>query len=115
MSALDRTTEAKIAFERTGGFLGATLSAKIDTRDVGPGEAGEIAELLRAADFFKLPSRIMPQQPGADRFAYRSRVESAGREHTIVTADGAVPVELEPLLEYLTRRAKASHAGRSAE
>ena len=60
----------RIQFERTGGFAGMRTVASIDSDSLPPGQAQELRELVDAADFFNLPSRIEDSGEGADQFQY---------------------------------------------
>ncbi len=97
----------RIHFERSGGFLGTTLSTTVDTATLPPEEANELGELLQDTHFFELPA-YLANEKGADQMSYRLTVETATQSHTVVTTDEGAPEELQPLLRQLTLLARRS-------
>jgi hypothetical protein len=95
-----------IDFERTGGFAGARLATTIHSEDLPAEEEGQLRDLIAAADFFQQPATSPGRAPGADRFQYKVSVEGDGRRHTIQVNEGAIPPELRPLLQWLTKVAR---------
>jgi hypothetical protein len=95
----------RIYFERSGGFLGTTLSTTVDTSTLPPEEANQLGELLQDTNFFELPP-VLAQEKGADQLSYRLTVETATQSHTVVTTDMDAPDELQPLLRQLTLLAR---------
>jgi hypothetical protein len=91
-----------VRFKRDGGFIPIPLSVEIDTASLPATEARQVEQLVEEANFFKLPATSMPRR-GADRFEYSITVEKGDKRHTVRTADGAVPEDLQPLLDYLTQ------------
>lgn len=99
----------KVYFERSGGFVGRTISVCVDTKELPPEEALKLLQLIEDTDFFTLP------EPGAmesavipDQMCYRVTVEVAGVQQTIETPDPNDPPGIEPLIEELTRWAHQS-------
>lgn len=97
----------RIHFERSGGFLGTTLSTTVDTATLPPEEANELGELLQETHFFELPPFLVDEK-GADQLSYRLTVETATQSHTVVTTDEDAPEALQPLLRQLTLMARRS-------
>jgi hypothetical protein len=97
----------RIFFERSGGFLGTTLSTTVDTATLPPEEANELGELLQETHFFELPP-ILAEAKGADQMSYRLTVETATQSHTVETTDEGAPDALQPLLRQLTLLARRS-------
>jgi hypothetical protein len=95
----------KILFERSGGFAGIGVHTAVDTDELPPQEADPLKEMVYGANFFELP-RELPANQGTDRFNYRVTVEDGDREHTVQLNGGAVPDDLQPLLQHLTRLAR---------
>lgn len=93
----------KVHFERTGGFAAFKLQASIDSESLPRSQAGKLSELLAKARFFELPSKLAAPSPGADRFQYKLTVESESEVRSVEASDGAIPPELRPLLDWLTR------------
>jgi hypothetical protein len=95
----------RIYFERSGGFMGTTLSTTVDTATLAPEEANQLGELLQETHFFELPP-VLAEEKGADKLSYRLTVETATQSHTVVTTDMGAPDELQPLLRQLTLLAR---------
>jgi hypothetical protein len=93
----------QIRFERTGGLVGRRIQGSIDSSSLSKPQARLLLELLDQSHFFDLPLKLESAAPGADRFTYRVTVETESGSHTVEANDAAVPVELRPLLNWLTR------------
>jgi hypothetical protein len=104
----------RVQFERSGGFGGIRLTAELDTdqlhvtygatrvqRALSPEEARHLERLVESSDFFALPARMPSAARGADRFQYVMAVESAGKRHTVQTADETAPAALKALIASL--------------
>ena len=89
----------RIRFVQSGGFAGLRRVATLDTGALPPKQARELEALVDRSGFFELPEKL--RAPGADRFQYTVTVESADRQHTVQVTDGAVPPELQALLDTL--------------
>lgn len=92
-----------IQFERTGGFAGLTQQTTIDSETLAPQEKQSLHSLVEAASFFELPGKISAPSQAADRFAYRLMIEAEGKSHTVEVSEAAVPEQLQPLIQHLTR------------
>ncbi len=92
----------RMSFERSGGFAGITMNKALDTANMPENEAQQLRQLVDAADFFRLPSKIASKGPQPDRFQYRLTLEDKGKQHTVEVGEQAVPGTLSPLLEWLT-------------
>ena len=59
----------KIHFERSGGFMGKSIHATVDTSTLPDPEAEALEEMLSEATFFALPAadEAEPQAPGIDQ------------------------------------------------
>ena len=93
----------RIHFERTGGFAGRKVQLTLDSTSLPPSQARHLRSLLARSHFFELPIRLRAQAVGPDRFHYRITVEENERSHTVEAAEAAVPAEMRPLLDWLTR------------
>jgi hypothetical protein len=81
---------------------GLRLTASVDTATLPAEDAAHILQLVEAAGLSEL-EHMPDQSPGADRFQYRLRIESARRgTRTATLSESAVPDRLRPLLEFLT-------------
>jgi hypothetical protein len=102
----------KIYFERSGGFMGRTVSTVVDTNELPPEEALKLLEILDDTDFFALPEEPgggPESAPGAaDQLCYKVTVEVAGVQHTVETSDIEAPPQLQPLFQELTQLARQS-------
>lgn len=100
----------KIYFERSGGFMGRTVSTVVDTNELPPEEALKLLEILEDTDFFTLPeepSSPLEQTSGAaDQLCYKVTVEVAGVQHTVETSDIEAPPQLQPLFQELSQLAR---------
>lgn len=95
-----------IQFERRGGFAGLRAGAALNTDSIPSDEADELLELINKADFFNLPEKFPVPKKGADYFQYRLTIETEGKKHTIEVSEPAVPVTLQPLLQFLLKYQK---------
>jgi hypothetical protein len=101
-----------VRFTRSGGFSGIRLTSQVDTASLPPDQADAVRRMVEGADFRNLPeTTTAPATRGADRFEYVVTVEEEGRQHTVRTTDAAVPDALRPLLDYLTKAARARGSG----
>lgn len=99
----------KIYFERSGGFMGRSVSTFVDTNQIPPEEALDLLVKVEDADFFGLP-----QMPGTelessvlpDALCYKVTVEVAGVKHTVETSENNAPPQLQPLLQELSQLAR---------
>jgi len=93
----------RISFERTGGFAGMKLQRVIDSKDLRPADAKQLAALLKRAHFFELPPELECASPGIDRFHYRLTIEDEEHVRTVEASDASVPEEMRPLIDLLTK------------
>jgi hypothetical protein len=99
----------RIHFQRTGGFAGAAArrSCTVDAGSLPAPEAGELRDLVQAADVAALASHESARSASArpDAFRYRLVVDSGGEQHTLEFGDSDLPASLRPLVSWLTKRA----------
>ncbi len=96
----------RIQFERTGGFAGIRLACAIDTEMLSPEEAKQVTQLVQAARVFDLPEQPPDAGQARDQFHYKLVIELPERLKTIRTTETDAPQELQPLLEWLTEKAR---------
>lgn len=96
----------KIKFERTGGFAGIRLAAKIEMDELPEDQKKEITELLDEMDFEELPEKLAGRMPIPDEFVYSIIVESGEREYKVMAGESALPNDMQPLIELLESIAK---------
>ena len=90
-----------IQVERSGGFTGIPLQAKIDTQSLDASASQAIETLVTAAAFFELPGKIASPGKGADRFQYHIHIQSETRRHEVEVSDGAGPAALNELIRQV--------------
>jgi len=95
----------RIVFERTGGFMGRTVTLSIDLGELPDEQAGEIRSLLQEAHFLDFDTDGEPGE-GRDDFSYTITVETARVEQTIRVSDAGAPSNLRPLIDELSRLAR---------
>lgn len=95
----------KIFFERSGGFMGRTVSATINLEDLPDDLAETLEEMLDEADFFELPADLT-RPPMPDAFTYTITVNTEARYHSVRVSDATAPDDLRPLLEELNKQAR---------
>ena len=91
----------RISYQRTGGFAGMVMSFDVQTESLPPDEAKDLKDLVGAAGFFDLPSKIVSDELGRDQFQYQLTITTDEKQHTVEVGDAAVPKSLWPLLEKL--------------
>jgi hypothetical protein len=96
------TSGFRIEFERSGGLVGRSLTATIDSANLAQEDA---AELLAMLDKIDMQAPTAPPR-GADRFQYDIRVERDGKQETITGYDGSMSPELKALSDRLLRFAR---------
>jgi hypothetical protein len=104
----------RISFERSGGFAGITMKTAVDEKDLTPGEAQKLRQLVEEADFFNSPGKIMSQSPQPDRFQYELRLEEKDRQHTVTVSEEAMPTKLKPLVNWLMEKARQTKKGKGS-
>lgn len=95
----------KIYFERSGGFMGRSISTVVDTNQIPPERALRFLEKVEDAEFFDLPESPavgLESNSGTDQLCYKVTVEVAGVQHTVETSDANAPQHLQPLLQELS-------------
>jgi hypothetical protein len=96
----------RILYERTGGFMGRKVSLDLDLDSLAPDRAETLRLLLNRSDFFHLPE--FPDHPAVpDEFIYTLTVTEGAQAYTIRTSDTSASDDLRPLLEELSKQARA--------
>ena len=88
-------------------FPGLSTPRVLET-DAAPAEvADELAQLVEAADFFKLPSRVSSLPPGAADFRYVAiTVEDEARSHTVEAVEPIDDAALRRLIDRVRDAAR---------
>jgi hypothetical protein len=95
----------KVRFRQTGGFGGLVLGSDLDTSTLPPAEAQELTRLVKQANLEKIHAR--PSGKARDLQNYEVAVEGDGITAKATFDDMSVDANVEPLLEFLRRRARA--------
>jgi hypothetical protein len=93
-----------IHFQIDGGiayFPGLSKPMTVDTASLPPAEAAKLEDLVRAAGFFTLPSRIGGTTGAADVRTYTISVEHAGQSHTVKAVEPVADPSLQSLIDAL--------------
>lgn len=98
----------RISFERSGGFAGMKVRGDWDSALLPAEEERQICRLIDEARFFELPEKIENPTQGADRFCYRLSIELEDQTHTVEVGEGAIPENLQPLIQRLTQLLRAT-------
>lgn len=103
---------ASIRFRRSGGlFAGDRLETSVDLAALTQEDAAEIEHDLAAVDLEALARSSPLRGPGADGYQYDLTVQRGGETREVTVGETAVPDELRPLIDRLTRRAAAERRG----
>lgn len=91
----------KLTFRQSGGFAGLSLGCEVDDADLPRAEAARLRRLVRQC---RLADAAAPA--GArDVTTYEITIETPGGVHRATFHDLAVPDRVQPLLDFLQRRA----------
>ncbi len=104
-------SEPEISYARSGGLAGFNDQLRIGSDGqvtllrrgqerrfrLNNGDLSQLRMLFAAAQFERMAAQYLPGQPGADLFVYQITY----RGNSVITMDGAVPAQLEPVLAML--------------
>jgi len=93
----------RILFERTGGFMGRTVSLNLDLTHLPSDQALTLKRLVDESDFFNL-TEPPPNTSMRDGFNYSLTVTERKTEHTLHLSERNIPSALRPLFEELIER-----------
>ncbi len=93
----------QVSLERSGGFAGIATTKTFDTATLGAGEAQQLRQLVKTANFANLPEAIAPTG-GGDRFQYKLTVVEHGEHHIVTVSETTVPASLQPLIKWLSQK-----------
>lgn len=79
------------------------LQGSLDSSTLPLPQERRLKQLLKRSRFFELPSELGHEGQGADLFVYRVTVETENGRHTVAANEAAIPAEMRPLLDFLTR------------
>lgn len=95
----------KVRYRQSGGFAGLSLGADLDSEKLPPGEAKELARLVNRAALDKIG--VKKSIRGRDLTSYEIIVEDNGQTTKASFDDMTIPANVQPLLDFLNRRASA--------
>jgi hypothetical protein len=95
------TARVRVELRRTGGFAGRTVHVRLDSADMPPADAAQLVRLVSTLDLGRL--KAGRSTAGADLMRYELTIERGGQHWHGTVAEPAVPAELRPLLQFLTR------------
>jgi hypothetical protein len=95
----------KVRYRQTCGFTGLSLGCELDTEKMPPGEAQELTRVVKQAEPDKLGVKTSPR--GRDLTNYEIIVEDRGRTTRAAFDDMTISNNVQPLLDFLNRRASA--------
>jgi hypothetical protein len=95
----------RIVFERSGGFMGRSVSLNLDLDELPPDQAATLKRLVDESDFFNL-TEPPPKKPVADGFAYSLTIKNGKSERTFQLSETNIPQALRPLFENLIERTR---------
>jgi len=109
--------ETLVSYHRSGGVAGLVDHLVIDDNghcilqrktlkwefNLAPDDLEHLRQVFEEANFFTLDSQYLPANIGADRIEYVITYRTLGKEHTVLTMDGAIPDALGPILSQLDR------------
>ncbi|HVS38372.1 MAG TPA: protealysin inhibitor emfourin [Gemmataceae bacterium] len=92
----------RVEFAKSGGIAGLSFPPTvIDGATLSAADAHKLAKLIADARFFEQPERF-PATEIPDGFSYTITVEMNGKRHTIHVAEDVVPMELAPLIDWIS-------------
>jgi len=96
----------KVSVKRRGGFAAINEDiVSLDTTSPNEAAAGQVENLVRAVNFFNLPSNPPGQKLGSDFLKYEVTVTDGGKQHTVTFNDDDAPATAY-LREFIQRVAR---------
>ena len=95
----------KVRYRQSGGYAGLVLGCELDTDKLPPGEAAQLARLVKQAALDKVG--IKQSSRGRDLINHEIIVENNGRTTKASFDDMTIPADVPPLLDFLRSRATA--------
>ena len=100
----------KVTLRRSGGFAGLNLRSEIDASQLGAKESSELQRLVS-----RLPAGQPPRpaaaaaaaaRPMPDAMQYEVTVDDGNGPRTVRASDGAMPEELQELVDWIVENGK---------
>ena len=95
----------KVRYRQSGGFAGLSLGSDLDTANLPTGEAEELERLVKRAALDNVG--VQKSSRGRDLTSYEIVVADNGRTTKASFDDMTIPPNVQPLLDFLKRRASA--------
>ena len=95
-----------IYFEQSGGFTGMTISVELKNDMLSRNEYEHVHILIEKANFFQIHTDATDHAL-PDQMFYTISVETATRHHTITIYEQQVTAELQPLIKFLSGKARS--------
>jgi hypothetical protein len=89
----------RLAFRRSGGYLGLTSTCEVDTATLPPDEAAQLQELVKQSGVDSATSAHSAR--GADLIEYELVLETPHGSRTVAFDTMTLPSSARPLVEYL--------------
>jgi hypothetical protein len=96
----------EIFFERSGGFLGRTVTVEIKSDSLPLQEKEQIETWIKNSGFMTLQIAENMVQQSPDRFQYLISIQKGDLTNSITLNETAVIEELKPLIRYLIEKTK---------
>ncbi|GIF21862.1 hypothetical protein BJ973_002189 [Actinoplanes tereljensis] len=95
------TGRVRVEMRRSGGFTGRTAHVVLESARLPPAEAAELVRLVSAIDPGIVTSTAT--SAGADLMRYDLIIERGAQRWQGTVSDPAIPPQLRPLLQFLSR------------
>jgi len=96
-----------IWFERSGGFGGMTLKTEIDSDSLTSDELENIHQWIEQMHFFEVQISDSLSLGQPDQFTYKIKLESDDKSRSLEFNDSTIPVNFNPLVRYLVKKARS--------
>jgi hypothetical protein len=90
-----------IQVERSGGFSGIPMLARLDTLNLDDEDRNTVESLVSAADVFAMPASVQSKARGADRFHYAVHIEDGFHSHSTEVGEADATPELRELIQHV--------------
>lgn len=98
----------EIFFERSGGFLGNTVSVEIKSESLSLQEREQIESWIKNSGIMNLKTIENTVKQSPDQFQYLITIQRGNLTKTITLYENAVSEELKPLVSYLAKKSRKS-------
>lgn len=95
-----------IEFIRSGGFIGTTTRAAIQSTELEEAEAEELNLLIDRSGFFEAMVLERSYLNLPDQFHYQITIEHGGKKRKLELVEGSIPDTFRPLINRLVRLAR---------